>query len=231
MSTNDKAVVLTPKEQAMRDVIKSKEQALRNQQWTGRLTASEKALVWHFARAYGLDLNLGHLVILGGKPYVTVAGMLHHAHAAKINPLCGIDVEIIEEHKGEYAKARAVVKRLMGVGATYVAEYKGYGEATPDTIGLKNGARHVSSMAQTRAIGRALRAAFSISSPAFEELDLQDEQAVMVSQAVMDAKETAPEEMPATEAPILPAKPNKLDEFAKGEKAEKPEAKQGELPT
>lgn len=225
MNTTDKpsSVALTPAQQAARDIIKSKEQALRNQQWTGRLTKEEKALVYHFARAYGLDLNLGHLVILGGKPYVTVAGMLHHAHAAKVSPLCGIDVEIIEERQGEYAKAMAVVKRLMGVGITYVAEYKGYGEASPDTIGLKNGARHVSSMAQTRAIGRALRAAFSISSPAFEELDLQEEHAVMVTQTVMEATQEE-----ATPLPPAPAIDSKLDAFAKGgEKS--PQGAQGEL--
>jgi hypothetical protein len=113
---------------------------------------------------FGLRPDLGHIIVMGDRPYVTKEGLIYYAQKSK--QLAGIEVEIIERTQ-DFCLIKATVRTKDG------GKYEAYGDADK-----KNTNRlitpHLIRMAETRAVNRALRVAFPIGLTSFEELAEQD---------------------------------------------------------
>jgi hypothetical protein len=124
------------------------------------------------AVAYGLDPFLGHLEILGGKPYVTVAGQIFKAQGT--GRLEGIDfVPLSSEEREQYkVKDNEIATKAVVYLVNSVRPYIGYGYASEADVQLQGKKmKDIRYMAENRAVGRALRRAFPIGLSTFEELD------------------------------------------------------------
>ena len=113
---------------------------------------------------YGLRPDLGHIVILGDRPYVTREGLLYYAR--KSGQLMGIQVEIVERTKG-FCLVKATVLTKDG------GRFEAFGDASTDNTN-RMVSPHLIRMAETRAINRALREAFPIGLCSYEELSEED---------------------------------------------------------
>jgi len=113
---------------------------------------------------YGLRPDLGHIVILGDRPYVTREGLLYYAH--RTGKITGISVELVEKGKG-----------FCIVKATVITEgdkrFEAFGDASVENTN-RMVSPHLIRMAETRAINRALREAFPIGLCSYEELSEED---------------------------------------------------------
>jgi len=113
---------------------------------------------------YGLRPDLGHIVVLGDRPYVTREGLLYYAR--KSGQLQGIKVEIVERQK-DFCLVKATVLTKDG------GEFEAYGDASTSNTN-RMVSPHLIRMAETRAINRALREAFPIGLCSYEELGEAD---------------------------------------------------------
>ena len=113
---------------------------------------------------YGLRPDLGHIVVLGDRPYVTREGLLYYAR--KSGQLKGIKVQVVERRK-DFCLVKATVLTKDG------GEFEAFGDAdTSNTNRMVS--PHLIRMAETRAINRALREAFPIGLCSYEELSESD---------------------------------------------------------
>jgi hypothetical protein len=127
-----------------------------------RVAPEVREIVFEYARKYSLDLVLRHVVVIEGKPYVTRDALLHVAHRSGV--LDGIEVtdpELVKmEGQGDFWRAKASVYRKdMGRPFTYAGRYPAKG----------GNQRFAPEMAVKVAEVMALRRAFDISAPVFEE--------------------------------------------------------------
>lgn len=132
----------------------------------------------------GLEPVMGHVLLLGNKPYVTVAGLLHNAN--KRSDFDGYEARpaTAEERKEYYAPAAAPKDEHLWRCAVWMKERKyptvAYGRCKVATHGIDERAggsnRFTPSqqwsveMAENRAIGRALRRAIHIGEASYEEM-------------------------------------------------------------
>lgn len=113
---------------------------------------------------FGLRPDLGHVIVMGDRPYVTKEGLIYYAQKSK--QLAGIEVEIIERRQNFcLVKARVLTKDG--------GKYEAYGDADVNNTN-RMVTPHLIRMAETRAVNRALRIAFPIGLCSFEELAEQD---------------------------------------------------------
>ena len=113
---------------------------------------------------FGLRPDLGHIVVLGSRPYVTKEGLIYYAQ--KSGQLAGIEVELVEKTQN-FCLMKAVVKTKDG------GRYEAYGDADINNTNERI-SPHLIRMAETRAVNRALRIAFPIGLTSYEELAEQD---------------------------------------------------------
>lgn len=70
-------------QQKMRDSnmmnLRAAQQAVKNAAWGDQVTDQQKAALEHLAEQHGLSIAFGHVIYLGGTPYVTIKGHLAHA--------------------------------------------------------------------------------------------------------------------------------------------------------
>lgn len=71
------AVARFEKERERRAAIKEEERLKAAALWSGQLGPREKEYIRHIAKSYNFDVTLGHIEVLGGKPYVTIKGLEH----------------------------------------------------------------------------------------------------------------------------------------------------------
>ena len=138
------------------------------------LTTVQKDQIIFYSRALDLDPRLGHLVLYYGKPYVTEAGLLYHAHrSARFMGMCSKPLKAEEREsymiaEGEHAwKAEVYVEGVM-------LPFTGIGRARedPDRPVARGSAvepQHPQRMAEKRAEMQALRKAFPLGLPVLEE--------------------------------------------------------------
>lgn len=127
--------------------------------------------------AYQLDPFLKHFEILGGRPYVTHAGLLHYAmnikeclRSIKVRPLNKDERESLmdEMKKGEIWRHASIELEMGKFGLVVfegMAKAGGPGETNPIANGY-----HGFTMAEKRAVNRTLRLALSIAVPSAEEM-------------------------------------------------------------
>ncbi len=113
---------------------------------------------------FGLRPDLGHVIVMGDRPYVTKEGLIYYAQRTK--KLAGIEVEIVER-KQNFCLVKARVLTKDG------GRYEAYGDADANNTN-RMVTPHLIRMAETRAVNRALRVAFPIGLCSFEELAEQD---------------------------------------------------------
>jgi len=115
---------------------------------------------------FGLRPDLGHVIVMGDRPYVTKEGLIYYAQKSK--QLAGIEVEIVEiERRQNFCLVKARVLTKDG------GKYEAYGDADVNNTN-RMVTPHLIRMAETRAVNRALRIAFPIGLCSFEELAEQD---------------------------------------------------------
>uniref|UniRef100_A0A6M3Y4R2 Uncharacterized protein n=1 Tax=viral metagenome TaxID=1070528 RepID=A0A6M3Y4R2_9ZZZZ len=141
---------------------------------TGELLVPEavKALV-DYAHRYGLDPARGHVVLMYGKPYITIDGYLHHARQSKVpyslqsRPLDDVELKGYRAPENAHVWISKVKMSVTG------EEFIGYGVVTQDEITEESRgkpgqlrspvvAKHPQLLAQKRAEWQTLRRAFPI---------------------------------------------------------------------
>ncbi|GEM_PF-580780 len=113
---------------------------------------------------FGLRPDLGHIIVMGDRPYVTKEGLIYYAQ--KSGQLAGIEVEIVERTQ-DFCLIKATVRTKDG------GKYEAYGDADKNNTN-RMVTPHLIRMAETRAVNRALRVAFPIGLTSYEELAEQD---------------------------------------------------------
>ena len=181
----EKALAITDKR---RNAISSREKVVKNLQWSGKLTAEEKAVLYHATKVYGLDPALREVLILGGNMYITISGRIRIAERSGDYAGCKFErLDLIEPDEPRY---KCTVKKLMrqSNGEIIIAEFEGIGRASKHNVG-SNIVREqwLDEMAQKRALGRALSNAWPVSIPTWEEAGLEEKYAVaLTSEMIAD---------------------------------------------
>jgi len=141
---------------------------------TGELLAPEvvQGLV-NYAHKYGLDPARGHVVLMYGKPYLTLDGYLYHAkgsgrlYSIESRPLDKAECEIYQVPEGAHAWISTVRfagpgNYLTGLGIVTQEEMTEISKGKPGQLRSPVVAAHPWQMAQKRAEWQALRRAFPI---------------------------------------------------------------------
>lgn len=141
---------------------------------TGELLTREvvQGLV-NYARKYGLDPARGHVVLMYGKPYITIDGYLYHAKKENIpfvlasRPLTESERKDYQIGEGDHAWVSEV--KLLDTGGSVTGqgivtrdETTEKSKAKPDQLRSPVVAKHPWQLAQKRGEWQALRRAFPI---------------------------------------------------------------------
>ncbi len=152
-----------------------------------KLSVPQRELAISIAERYDLDLLLKHLVMIEGRAYITRDGLLHVAH--KSGDFDGIEAsDPTKGDDGYWRSTCSVYRKSFGRPFTYTGRY-------PSTGG---NAKYAPEMAIKVGEVMALRRAFDVSAPAYEERWTENE----------TETET---EMPATLADRVAAKVATID--------------------
>ena len=127
-----------------------------------KVPPEQRELALNIAKRYDLDLMLKHLVLIEGRPYITRDGLLWVAHRS--GQLDGIEVtdpEVVNlPGVGEFWRATcSVYRKDMSRPITYAGRYPTKG----------GNQRYAPEMAVKVSEVMALRRAFNVSAPVFEE--------------------------------------------------------------
>ena len=129
------------------------------------LTQQGLAALRDLTRTLRLSVSLGELLPLDGKWYVTHAGLLRIAHRGR----CSGIRTVVDKQFSDPAAARWVFRATVYKSPGSKA-FVGYGDADPSNVSaLVRGAEL--RMAETRAVNRALRKAYSVGICSIEEID------------------------------------------------------------
>jgi len=172
---------LRPVTQAVDPVkVKAQQKEIAENYWgRGSLSQIDAYRMARIAIAYELDPFLGHLEILGGNPYITLAGHLFKAQGTGL--VDGMEFQPLSEEELKQFKVRgdeiAVKCLLFVVGKP--RPYVGYGYASQSDVNLqgkksKNHDKDIRYMAENRSLARALRRGFPIGLASAEELSEEE---------------------------------------------------------
>lgn len=129
-----------------------------------------------------LELQGNDVLILGSRPYITHAGLLHLAHE---KGCAAIEVRILRELCSPQAR-RWVVEAVV-YRTEWSRGFTGFGDADPANVSPEMRGAELR-IAETRAVNRALRKAYGVGLCSYEELG---------------AKSRAPQPAPKPESPSL----------------------------
>ena len=130
---------------------------------TAVIEATPMAIMEAFATKYALTLEVGDVMLLQGKPYITKSGLLRLSHAQRCKAVIVKRVEI------DYEKGFAHYECIVTTHDDRV--YKDEGFAQRKEGGSKTRTMHeVIGMAITRSRNRAIGAATAIPYCSFEEM-------------------------------------------------------------
>lgn len=190
---------------ADRKALMEKSREIAKAMWPSKMTANEKAALNHICLMYGLDPLLKEVIFLGGNFYIVVSGMVKIANRDKDAPLAGIDLRpaTMEERKligvtddKRYLWRCEVWKK--GIEKPFVE----WGEASADDVSLYGEkVKDIRAMARTRAKGRALKEAYSISLAIYEEGDLSHKYPDAIEVPGKEVKEKPEKEEAKPESP------------------------------
>jgi hypothetical protein len=188
-------------------VVESKRLELVNN-WNGNLSPNMSYQLARLSVAYGLDPFLGELVILGDKPYPTVAALQR-----KANENSDFDGEICrpataEERKDFYFPMEAPNDEYLWRCEVSMRNRKhpfvGWGRASRNNVKMSTMQIWLPEMAQKRARGRAYRLAFNIGMPTIEEMyEFEDGTKMKVDKANEVVALASPEVIERIEKEVL----------------------------
>lgn len=136
-----------------------------------KVAPEQREIALAIADRYELDLLLGHLVLIDGKPYVTHRGLLHVAHRSQL--FDGIELTEPRLEGGFWRCTATVWRKDMGRGFTVPGRYPEKG---------RNGS-YAPEMSMVRAECLALRRAFDVAAPVAEERWAEDAEQSVAEQA------------------------------------------------
>jgi hypothetical protein len=189
-----------------REAAAAREQVVRNLQWSGKLTKTEKAVLYLATPAYGLDPALREVLVLGGNMYMTAAAMVRIAERS--GTYAGVALEEMPPLEEGERRYRATVRKVIAttVAGPVFGEFQGIGRASENNVASKIVREQwLDEMAQKRAISRAIRNAYPINVPAIDEMNLDMTQAITVTQELLDAPGEPDPEDPGEPPPEQPA--------------------------
>lgn len=141
---------------------------------TGELLLPEtiQALI-HYAHKYELDPYRGHVILMYGKPYITLDGYLWHANRTNLpyklisRPLSDNERKIYQIGEDDHAWEAKVIKEpsgseFVGLGIVTQEEMTAKAKGKPEQLRSPVVAAHPQQLAQKRAEWQALRRAFPI---------------------------------------------------------------------
>jgi hypothetical protein len=129
-----------------------------------KLAPEQRQLALHIAERYELDLMLKHLVMIEGRPYITRDGLLHVAHRSGL--FDGIEASPAEIIDGYWRSTCSVYRKDMTRPFTYTGRY-------PTSGGNQ---KYAPEMAIKVGEVMALRRAFDVTAPVYEERWENDDQ-------------------------------------------------------
>ena len=138
------------------------------------LTREARDMIVVVGDKIGLDPCLGHVILYYGKPYVTEAGMLYYAHrSGKFNgiesrPLTADEREFYQIDQGEDAWIASAWRKGFAIPFTGIGRARA-DEKNPVARGSFVEHQHPQRMAAKRAEMQALRKAFPVGLPIWEE--------------------------------------------------------------
>lgn len=187
---------------ADRKALAQRSQEIAKAMWSGKLTINEQAMLNHICKAYGLDPLLKEIVVLGGNPYIEVGGMVRIANRDKYPPE-GMTLRPATEEERKLSNVPNDVEywccELWKKGCN--KPFVEFGEADKDTVNLfGKKPKDIRAMARTRAKGRALKGAYAINLPVFEEIDLSSKYPEAIEVPAEEVK-AGPEEEGKVETP------------------------------
>jgi hypothetical protein len=149
---------------------------MKNVAWGSKLTEQEMGAMEHIAGELDLSIAMGHLLMLGGNPYITLAGRMQHAHAT--GKFAGFTEGALPKDQWEAwgvpadAKAAWITEALRD-GAKGFAEV---GWSGPSRDGNQPVAKQFpGELARKRARCRALALAFPVGITSIEEMQRGEE--------------------------------------------------------
>lgn len=162
----------------------------RSDMATGELLVPEvvKALM-DYAYKYNLDPYRGHVVMMYGKPYITIDGYLYHAKGEKIpytlssRPLDENERRIYQVSEGDHAWLAKLdtlepIGHFTGLGIVTQEEMTAKSKTKPDKLASPVVASHPWQLCQKRAEWQALRRAFPIGETTEVESEKGDQGAI-----------------------------------------------------
>ncbi len=105
--------------------------------------------------------------VVGHKDFVTLPGLVAAAHAVGLESIDTTLIQLPTDANGQTAVVRAVAKGKPGI-------FTGLGDANPKNVNRKV-APHILRVAESRAVGRALRLMANVHAVALEELGGDDD--------------------------------------------------------
>lgn len=201
-----------------------------------------RAQIARLTLAYGLDPFLKHIEILGGRPYITHAGLLHYALniekrmvVKSVEPLSAEDRERFKDEikPGEIWR-KATIAVYMGEHFG-VVEMCGYSKAGgPEESNAVAKGFHKYAIAEKRALNRIVRTAFSIAVPSVEEMGAEQfdlpmgdqpapQQSARTSRVEAKLRKIDPKEAPA-QGETIPAEATKTEDVTPPPQEPSPEA-------
>lgn len=138
-----------------------------------------------YATRYNLDPGRDHVVLMYGKPYITIDGYLYHANRQKVSytlrtrPLTALERPDYNIPDGDHAWLGEVImypgeSSFTGLGIVTQDEIKAESENKPGQLRSPVVAKHPQLLAQKRAEWQALRRAFPIGEEVTENVDAED---------------------------------------------------------
>ena len=149
------------------------EKGEENNLWPQDLNSYQKNQLAYLAVQYGLDPFFGELTVLGGKPFVTAAGLKRNAHDSNKPPI-SIQTELVDSDidKRWWEYKSLLWKEDTPKGRPYIE----FGEASPKdcTEKISGSDKDLKAMARTRAVSRVLRLAYNVNLTSAEEISGYD---------------------------------------------------------
>lgn len=190
---------------ANRKALMEKSREIAKAMWPGKMTVNEKAALNHICLMYGLDPLLREVIFLGGNFYIVVSGMVKIANRDKDAPLAGINLRpaTMEERALIGVKDDKIYLWHCEVWKKGIEKpFVEWGEASADDVNLHGKkVKDIRAMARTRAKGRALKEAYSISLPIYEEGDLSHKYPEAIEVPGKEVKEEPKKEEKKAEKP------------------------------
>lgn len=156
-------------------------------------TAAHRFVCAKIAVQYGLDPLLRELYLLGGVPYVSLAGLRRVASRSgcldgvETRPATREEREAAQVEDGEHYWIAHVYRTDRGRPTI------GHGFAHTRNVGIGKGdPRILRNMAENRALARALRAAFDVSIPTDDEMHAPEVQIIQSTPAETPSAPAAP---------------------------------------